>query len=92
MKRCIILKMFPEYENIKILCLRNQKPVFMYSEKEQESQGAVRTPQGIDGVKLMIHCSKFLENYGGHPQAAGFRIKNKNLEKFKKCLVKYFQK
>ena len=74
------------------ICNLYQKPVFMYSEKEQESQGAVRTPQGIDGVKLMIHCSKFLENYGGHPQAAGFRIKNKNLEKFKKCLVKYFQK
>ena len=74
------------------ICNAYKKPVFLYSQKGNESQGAVRTPKGIDGVKPMMHCSKFLENYGGHPQAAGFRIKNKNLKKFKKCLLAYFQK
>lgn len=73
-------------------CNVYKKPVFLYSQREKDSQGAVRTPKGIDGVKPMIHCSKFLETYGGHPQAAGFKIKNKNLENFKKCLLKYFQK
>jgi len=28
-----------------------------------------------------------LLTYGGHPPAAGFRIKNVNLEKFKECLI-----
>lgn len=74
------------------ICNIYKKPVFLYSQKEKDSQGAVRTPKGIDGVKPMIHCSKYLETYGGHPQAGGFRIKNKDLGKFKKCLIKYFQK
>lgn len=74
------------------ICNAHKKPVFLYSQREKDSQGAVRTPKGIDGVKLMTHCSKFLEVYGGHPQAAGFRIKNENLKDFKKCLFKYFQK
>jgi single-stranded DNA-specific DHH superfamily exonuclease len=30
--------------------------------------------------------------YGGHPLAAGFRIKNENLEAFKKCLLEYLEK
>jgi len=67
----------------------HKNPVFLYSQKKDYCQGAVRTPAGIDGVKAMIHCSKFLETYGGHPQAAGFKIKKENLEKFKECLIKY---
>lgn len=74
------------------ICNAHKRPVFIYSQKEKDSQGAVRTPKGVDGVKAMMHCSKYLEIYGGHPQAAGFRIKNKNLEKFKKCLFQYFRK
>ncbi|MBI2626474.1 MAG: DHH family phosphoesterase [Candidatus Nealsonbacteria bacterium] len=74
------------------ICNIYKKPVFLYSQKEKDSQGAVRTPKGVDGVKPMIYCSKYLETYGGHPQAGGFRIKNKDLGKFKKCLIKYFQK
>lgn len=73
------------------ICNIYKKPVFLYSQKEEDSQGAVRTPKSVDGVKPMIHCSKYLETYGGHPRAGGFKIKNKNLVKFKKCLIKYFQ-
>src|SRR3989344_104621 len=67
-----------------------KKPVFLYNYKNGYCQGAVRTPPGIDGVKAMAHCSKLLELYGGHPQAAGFKVKEKNLHKFKNCLIKYF--
>jgi single-stranded-DNA-specific exonuclease len=73
------------------ICHIYKKPVFLYSQREKDSQGAVRTPAGIDGVKAMVYCSKLLETYGGHPRAAGFRIKNKNLEKFRNCLIKYFK-
>ncbi len=83
-----ILMVGPAASKIVRIC---KKPVFLYSRREKDSQGAVRTLPGIDGVRAMIRCSKFLETYGGHPQAAGFRIKNENLEKFKKCLIKYFQ-
>ena len=69
-----------------------KKPVFLHNEKGGVCQGAVRTPPGLDGVKAMMHCSKTLETYGGHPQAAGFRIKKGDLDKFKTCLTDYFKK
>jgi single-stranded-DNA-specific exonuclease len=72
------------------ICQRYQKPTFLFKIGELESPGAVRVPSGVDSVKLMGKCSKFLETYGGHPAASGFRIKNKNLEKFKKCLIKNY--
>lgn len=74
-----------------ILCQKYQKPTFIFKKLEKESQGTVRTPSGINSVSLMKRCKKYLLSYGGHPQASGFRIKNENLEKFKKCLTKHFQ-
>lgn len=83
-----VLMMGPSASKI---CNSYKKPVFLYSNKKGYCQGAVRTPQGIDGVKAMMHCSKNLETYGGHPRAAGFRIKDKDVDKFKSCLIKYFK-
>lgn len=72
------------------VCNSQKKPVFLYSKKENDSQGAVRTPKDVDGVKAMMHCAKFLKTYGGHAQAAGFRVDNENLGAFKDCLMEYF--
>jgi len=73
------------------ICHKYKKPVFLYNQRKGVKYGAVRTPQGADGVKAMGKCSKLLETYGGHPQAAGFRIKEKDLPAFKECLIKYFK-
>jgi len=73
-----------------IICQRYQKPTFIYKILRDESQGTVRVPAGIDSVALMKKCSKYLLTYGGHPLASGFRIKNANLEKFKKCLIENY--
>ncbi len=75
-----------------MVCQKYKKPTFLFKERKEESPGTVRMPQGFDGVKAMINCQKFLETYGGHPLAAGFRVKTQNLENFKKCLIKYFKK
>jgi single-stranded-DNA-specific exonuclease len=72
------------------ICASFQKPTFIFKRNKKESQGAVRTPKGLNGVTALTDCQKFLETFGGHPQAAGFRVKNENLEKFKTCLTKYF--
>jgi single-stranded-DNA-specific exonuclease len=69
-----------------------QKPTFLFKKSEKESQGTARTAKGFDLVKAMKSCAMLLESYGGHSPAAGFRIKNENLEKFKECLIKYFKK
>ncbi len=70
---------------------RFEKPVFLFTKGKKESPGAVRMPKGLDAVKAMISCKELLKTYGGHPLAAGFRVKNENLEEFKKCLIKYFR-
>lgn len=70
------------------ICQKYRKPTFIFKKLEKESQGTVRTPNGIDSVSLMKNCKKLLITYGGHPLASGFRIKNENLEKFKECLIK----
>ncbi len=72
------------------ICNKYKKPTFIFKKNKRESIGSVRMPKGFDAVEAMKNCSSFLENYGGHAPAAGFRIRNKNLEKFEKCLNKYF--
>jgi len=74
------------------LCHQYKKPVFIYNKGKIESQGSSRTPKEIDSVKAMSSCAELLETYGGHAQASGFRVKNKNLENFKNCLISYFNR
>lgn len=69
-----------------------QKPVFIYKKGEETSRGSVRVPKDVNSVDAMATCSNILITYGGHPPASGFTIKNENLEKFKACLIKYFEK
>jgi single-stranded-DNA-specific exonuclease len=75
-----------------LLVKEYDKPVFLCKKLKEDSMGGIRTPVGFNVVKAMKGYSKYLITYGGHPQAAGFRIKNTNLEKFRKHLIKYFTK
>jgi len=72
------------------ICQKHKKPTFIFKKDLAESMGSVRIPSGFNGVDALISCSHLLKTYGGHALAAGFRLKNENLEKFKKCLIKYF--
>ncbi len=74
------------------VCNKFKKPCFIFEKGDKISKGSVRTPKGIDSVRAMKQCSDLLEVFGGHAQASGFTIKNKNLKKFKDCLSKYFSK
>lgn len=74
------------------ICNKFQKPVFIFKQKEKDSIGSVRTPKGVNGVEAMKSCSELLITFGGHPMAGGFSVKNKNLDKFKSCLINYFEK
>jgi single-stranded-DNA-specific exonuclease len=75
-----------------LISQKYQKPAFLYKKGEKDSQGCIRAPSGSNVVEAMKTCSKLLETYGGHPQAAGFRAKNENLEEFKECLIDYYSK
>lgn len=73
-----------------ILCNRYKKPVFLFKKLDKESQGTIRSTKDKNCVSLMKKCKKWLISFGGHPQAAGFRIKNENIQKFKECLIENF--
>ncbi len=73
------------------LSKKYDKPVFLYSKCEKESQGSVRSTDEVDSVELMSNCSHLAINCGGHPKASGFGLKNENIDKFKKCLIKHLK-
>ncbi len=70
---------------------RYKKPVFLFTKGKDFSLGSARSPSGFNLVLAMKGFSKKLLSYGGHPQAAGFRIKNGDLKAFKRHLIKYFE-
>jgi len=74
------------------LCNYFDKPVFIYQKYDQVSRGTVRVPKKHDAVKAMEKCSELLKTFGGHAPAAGFTIKNENIQKFEQCLLEYFEK
>jgi len=69
-----------------------RKPTFLFLARAQDNIGSVRAPSGFNTVEAMKHCSKLLNEYGGHPQASGFSLPTKNTQKFRKCLIEYFNK
>lgn len=74
-----------------ILCRDYSRPVFVYNKMAKESMGTARAGSKVNLVELMKKCSGLLITYGGHPQAAGFRIENRNLDKFKECLISHLK-
>jgi len=73
------------------ICRKYHRPVFIFERQKDKNQGAVRCPSEVDGVKAMASCKLLLKTYGGHPQAAGFMVESDKIEKFKSCLLKYFE-
>jgi len=74
-----------------IISQKYQKPVFLYKKGKKESSGSIRAPGRDNVVEAMKQCPSLLMTFGGHPQAAGFRVKNENLEKFRECLIRYYK-
>ncbi|OHA62007.1 MAG: hypothetical protein A2117_02355 [Candidatus Wildermuthbacteria bacterium GWA2_46_15] len=74
------------------LCLSFDKPTFIYKITEKENIGHYRMPDGSSGIKAIGSCSKLVRRYGGHAAAGGFYFQEKNAERLKQCLTKYFLK
>lgn len=75
-----------------IIAAKYGKPTFIFKKMDAESCGSVRSlREGQNSVEAMKSCADLMITYGGHAKASGFRLKNENLEKFKNCLIDYFQ-
>ena len=58
------------------------RPTIILSKEDGIYKGSCRSIGSYDIVNALHECSDILDNYGGHPMAAGLSIKEKNLKSF----------
>lgn len=70
--------------------LKNEwnRPVFLYSKEDGYSVGSARSIPSYNLVEAMDRAGDILIEPGGHQVAAGFRLTNDNIERFKEFLAK----
>lgn len=73
------------------ICNKHKKPTFIFKMNKEVSKGSVRAPKDINTVEALNTCASCLEMFGGHPPAAGFTVRNENIEKLRECLANYFK-
>jgi single-stranded-DNA-specific exonuclease len=64
------------------LSSRWYKPIVTYRPHDDGFRGGARTKPDVDLLELYGECDDLLDEYWGHPGAAGFRIPEANLEAF----------
>ena len=62
------------------------KPVFILTKGEKSAKGSGRSIEAYSMYEELVKCRDFLEQFGGHPMAAGLSIKEENIERFRKRL------
>jgi single-stranded-DNA-specific exonuclease len=70
------------------LCERYHKPTICLTRHEEKFVGSCRSIPQINIIKLLQENEDLFLNYGGHAQAAGLSIKEKNLKELRKRLIK----
>ena len=60
------------------------RPFLVLQEKDDQSAGSGRSIPEFNLIEAIEKCKEMLISFGGHSQAAGLKIENKNLKKFKK--------
>ena len=58
------------------------RPTIVMTEEDGFYKGSCRSIPGYDIVEALNSCSDILDNYGGHPMAAGLSIKANHLKTF----------
>ncbi len=62
---------------------RFHKPCLVLGSEGDTAKGSGRSVAGIDLVKLFQRCDDLLENWGGHPMAAGLSLPSSSVEAFR---------
>lgn len=70
------------------ICEKYNVPTIIICEGKEISKGSCRSIKGFDIAKVLKKCAKYLIDFGGHSEAAGFSILTKNISKFEKAIQK----
>ncbi|MBU2028929.1 single-stranded-DNA-specific exonuclease RecJ [Patescibacteria group bacterium] len=68
------------------------KPTAVFQKQENEMVGSLRSIPQINIIEKIEKCSKLLEKFGGHAQAAGVTLKKENFDSFYKKLSQLIAK
>ncbi|MEA2097502.1 MAG: single-stranded-DNA-specific exonuclease RecJ [Patescibacteria group bacterium] len=60
------------------------RPFLVLQEKDNQSAGSGRSIPAFNLIESIEECKEMLLSFGGHSQAAGLKIENKNFKKFRK--------
>jgi len=64
------------------------RPTLVIALGEKESKGSARSTKGFHITRALDECDVLLERHGGHSAAAGFTIRNENIDAFREELKK----
>ncbi len=62
------------------------KPVFVLTNGETFAKGSGRSIEAFSMYEELVKCSDLLEQFGGHPMAAGLSIRQEHIDAFRKRL------
>ena len=65
------------------------KPVFVLTKGEKGVKGSGRSIEAYSMYDELVKCRELLEQFGGHPMAAGLSLKEENVDLFRKKLNEY---
>jgi len=63
-------------------------PVVIFQSIGDKIRGSARSIPSFNIIEAISRCQNLLENFGGHPGAAGFTVSDRNLKEFKQKLLK----
>jgi single-stranded-DNA-specific exonuclease len=63
------------------------RPALVYEMGDEVSRGSARSIPEFDVVGALGECRDLLLRFGGHPMAAGFALRNENLQQFQHDLL-----
>lgn len=63
-------------------------PTLIITKSEDGVKGSGRSIEEYNMFEELVKCKDLLGNFGGHPMAAGFSLKEENVEEFRKRLNK----
>jgi len=62
------------------------RPTLIIALEEDESKGSARSIAGLHITNALDECDGLLLRHGGHSAAAGFQLKNENIDALRDCL------
>ncbi len=69
------------------ICDEYYRPAIVGKVGESHTRASARSIPGFHITAALEKCSDFLDRFGGHEAAAGFSVRNENIQDLHKCLV-----